>query len=175
MKTSLQFSVIIRPSNLNITQERARSELWIIIKYRTINIKYACLHSRFLGRCDVSIGKQSNGLISHKTWIFIDKAVRTTDIADLYRSTLVILNISLMSVSSVDVIINGEHMLDHRPWMAVIRFYVDYSESKYRLRRSLAHPRDCHFAHVQWLPLSIEKKQTPFREIRVMFMFVPVR
>ena len=27
--------------------------------------------------------------------------------------------------------------------------YVDYSESKYRLRISLAHPRDCHFAHVQ--------------------------
>ena len=53
--------------------------------------------------------------------------------------------------------------------------YVGYSESKYRLRISLAHPRDCHFAHVQWLPLSIEKPQTPFREIRVMFMFVPVR
>jgi len=52
---------------------------------------------------------------------------------------------------------------------------VGYSESKYRLRISLAHPRDCHFAHVQWLPVSIEKPQTPFREIRVMFMFVPVR
>ena len=51
--------------------------------------------------------------------------------------------------------------------------YVGYSESKYRLRISLAHPRDCHFAHVQSLPLSIEKPQTPFREIRVMFMFVP--
>jgi len=54
------------------------------------------------------------------------------------------------------------------------RIYVGYSESKYRLRISLKHPRDCHFAHVQWLPLSIEKPQTPFREIRVMFMFVPV-
>ena len=53
--------------------------------------------------------------------------------------------------------------------------YVGYSESKYRLRISLAHPRDCHFAHVQLLPLSIEKPQTPFREIRVMFMFVLVR
>ena len=53
--------------------------------------------------------------------------------------------------------------------------YVGYSESKYRLRISLAHPRDCHFAHMQWLPLSIEKPQTPFREIRIMFMFVPVR
>ena len=53
--------------------------------------------------------------------------------------------------------------------------FVGYSESKYRLRVSLAHPRDCHFAHVQWLPLSIEKPQTPFRDIRVMFMFVPVR
>ena len=53
--------------------------------------------------------------------------------------------------------------------------YVGYSESKYRQRISLAHPRDCHFAHVQWLPLSIEKPQTPFREIRVMFMYVPVR
>jgi len=41
--------------------------------------------------------------------------------------------------------------------------YVGYSESTYRLRVSLAHP------------LSIEKPQTPFREIRVMFMFVPVR
>jgi len=30
--------------------------------------------------------------------------------------------------------------------------YVGYSGSKYRLRISLAHPRDCHFAHVQWLP-----------------------
>ena len=28
-------------------------------------------------------------------------------------------------------------------------FYVGYSESKYRLRISLAQPRDCHFAHVQ--------------------------
>ena len=27
--------------------------------------------------------------------------------------------------------------------------YVGYSESKYRPRISLAHPRDCHFAHVQ--------------------------
>ena len=53
--------------------------------------------------------------------------------------------------------------------------YVGYSKSKYRLRISLAHPRDCHFAHVQWLPLSIENPQTPFREISVMFMFVPVR
>jgi len=53
--------------------------------------------------------------------------------------------------------------------------YVGYSESKYRLRISLAHPRDGRFAHVQWLPLTIEKPQTPFREIRVMFMFVPVR
>ena len=52
---------------------------------------------------------------------------------------------------------------------------VVYSESKYCLRISLAHHRDCHFTHVQWLPLSIEKPQTPFREIRVMFMFVPVR
>ena len=51
-------------------------------------------------------------------------------------------------------------------------YYVRYSESKYRLRISLAHPRDWHFANVQWLPLSIEKTQTPFRDIRVMFMFV---
>jgi len=29
------------------------------------------------------------------------------------------------------------------------RTYVGYSESKYRLRISLPHPRDCHFAHVQ--------------------------
>ena len=28
-------------------------------------------------------------------------------------------------------------------------FYVGHSESKYRLRISLAHPPDCHFAHVQ--------------------------
>jgi len=27
--------------------------------------------------------------------------------------------------------------------------YVGYSESKYCLRISLVHPRDCHFAHVQ--------------------------
>ena len=59
--------------------------------------------------------------------------------------------------------------------MNFLPIYVGYSESKYRLRISLAHPPDCHFAHVQWLPLSIEKPQTPFREISVMFMFVPVR
>jgi len=53
--------------------------------------------------------------------------------------------------------------------------YVGYSESKYRLRISLAHPLDCHFAHVQGLPLSIRKPHTPFRETRIMFMFVPVR
>jgi len=53
--------------------------------------------------------------------------------------------------------------------------YVGHSESKYRLRTSLADPRDSHFAHVQWLLLWIEKPQTPFREIRVMFMFGPVR
>ena len=52
---------------------------------------------------------------------------------------------------------------------------VSFSESKYRLHISLAHPRDCHFAHVQRLPLSIEKAQTLFHEIRIMFMFVPVR
>ena len=27
--------------------------------------------------------------------------------------------------------------------------YIGYSESKYRLHISLAHPRDCPFAHVQ--------------------------
>jgi len=27
--------------------------------------------------------------------------------------------------------------------------YVGYSERKYRLRISLVHPRECHFAHVQ--------------------------
>jgi len=32
---------------------------------------------------------------------------------------------------------------------APMAWYVGYSESKYRLRLSLAHPRDCHFAHVQ--------------------------
>ena len=52
--------------------------------------------------------------------------------------------------------------------------YIGYSESKYRLRISLMHPRDCHFVHVQWLPVSIEKPQMPSHEIRVMFMFVPV-
>jgi len=35
--------------------------------------------------------------------------------------------------------------------------YVGYSESKYRLRISLAHPRDCHFAHVP-VPSSINLK-----------------
>ena len=60
-------------------------------------------------------------------------------------------------------------------WNKIFWKYVGYSESKYRLRVSLAHPRDCPFAHVQWLPLSTEKVQKSFREIRVMFMFVPVR
>jgi hypothetical protein len=48
--------------------------------------------------------------------------------------------------------------------------YAGYSESKYCLRISLAHPRDCPFAHVQWLPLSIEKPHTPFCENRVIFV-----
>jgi len=52
--------------------------------------------------------------------------------------------------------------------------YEGYSESKYRLRLYLVHPRDYPFAYVQWLPLSIEKPQTPFREIRFMFMFFSV-
>jgi len=47
-------------------------------------------------------------------------------------------------------------------------YYVGYLEGKYRLRISLVHPRDWHFAHVQWLPLSIEKPQAPFCEIRVI-------
>jgi len=29
------------------------------------------------------------------------------------------------------------------------QIYIGYSESKYRLHISLAHPPDCHFAHVQ--------------------------
>ena len=53
--------------------------------------------------------------------------------------------------------------------------YVGYAEIKYHLCTSLAHPRDCHFAHVHWLPVSIEKWQMPFHEIRIMFLFVPVR
>ena len=52
-------------------------------------------------------------------------------------------------------------------------YCIGYSESKYCLRMSLMHPQDRHFAHMPWLPVSIEKPQTPFREIRVMF--VPVR
>ena len=68
----------------------------------------------------------------------------------------------------------------HKVWCTdgsttFVCYYVGYSESKYCLRISLTHPQDCHFAHVQWLPLSIEKPQTPFCEICVMFMFVPVR
>ena len=31
----------------------------------------------------------------------------------------------------------------------ISQYYVGYSESKYRLRIFLAHPPDCHFAHVQ--------------------------
>jgi len=58
--------------------------------------------------------------------------------------------------------------------MNKIYIYEGYSESKYSLRISFAHPRDCPFAHVQWFPLSIEKPQTPFCEIRIMFMFVSV-
>jgi hypothetical protein len=43
--------------------------------------------------------------------------------ADLYRSPLVIFNISLMFLSVVNIVINAQHMLDHRPWMTVVRFY----------------------------------------------------
>ena len=49
-------------------------------------------------------------------------------------------------------------------WNTCWKLYVGYWESKYHLRISLAHPRDCHFAHVQWLSLSIEKPRTPFCE-----------
>jgi len=35
----------------------------------------------------------------------------------------------------------------------IYTIYVGYSESKSRLRISLAHTRDCHFAHVQFLIL----------------------
>jgi len=67
-------------------------------------------------------------------------------------------------------------MIDQKQVENVESFkYVGYSESKYRLLISLTHPWDCHFAQVQWIPLSIKKPQTAFREIRVMFMFVPVR
>ena len=31
---------------------------------------------------------------------------------------------------------------------SVLSLHVGYSESKYRLRISLEHPRDCHFVHV---------------------------
>ena len=34
-------------------------------------------------------------------------------------------------------------------WHHLSYWYVGYSESKYRLRISLAHPRDCPFAYVQ--------------------------
>ena len=40
-----------------------------------------------------------------------------------------------------------KHILEKHPTTLLI--YVGYSESKYRLRISLAHPRDRHFAHVQ--------------------------
>jgi len=33
--------------------------------------------------------------------------------------------------------------------LKITRIYLGYSESKYRLRISLAHPQDCHFAHMQ--------------------------
>jgi len=44
--------------------------------------------------------------------------------------------------------------------------FVGYSESKYRLRISLAHPRDCHFAHVRWLfSTGIVFSQTMYRNM----------
>ena len=46
-----------------------------------------------------------------------------------------------------------------KDWVSPL--YVGYSESKYRLHISLAHPRDSHFAHVQWLPLSIDISWNP--------------
>jgi len=55
--------------------------------------------------------------------MFVDKAVRTTDMTQLYRPPLVIFNIRLTFLSVVDIVINPQHILDQRPWMAVIRFY----------------------------------------------------
>jgi len=68
--------------------------------------------------------------------------------------------------------VSNTQFLHQNTFNIELLIYVGYSESKYRLRISLAHPRDCHFAHVQGLHLSIEKSQMSFC---VMFMFVPVR
>jgi hypothetical protein len=76
-----------------------------------------------------------------------------------------------LSVSILDLI-SCVHLAS---FVIVASKYIGYSESKYCLCISLAHPRDCPFARVQWFLLSVEKPQTPFREIHVMFMFIPVR
>jgi len=53
--------------------------------------------------------------------------------------------ISVMSKRRYKLHLCIYEMVKFRTWA----IYVGYSESKYRLRISLAHPRDCHFAHVQ--------------------------
>jgi hypothetical protein len=123
MRTSLWYPVINRPANLNTTQECANSAFWTIIKYRTIHDIHICLHSKLLRHCNMSTSKQSNGLTSQKAWIVIDKAVRTTDMADLYRYPLVMFNTRLIFLSFVDIAITTQNMLDHCPWKAVIRCY----------------------------------------------------
>ena len=61
-----------------------------------------------------------------------------------------------MNVEKTKVMRTSRHpfpvkiMIDQKQLENVESFKnVGYSESKYRLRISLAHPRDCHFAHVQ--------------------------
>jgi len=58
-------------------------------------------------------------------------------IYDLPRSTIFFHNISIKGM----IFFKKNKLLNTK--------YVGYSGSKYRLRISLAHPRDCHFAHVQ--------------------------
>jgi len=44
---------------------------------------------------------------------------------------------------------NVLYTVSTQQYVSTVILYVGYSESKYRLRISRAHPRDCHVAHVQ--------------------------
>jgi hypothetical protein len=48
--------------------------------------------------------------------------------------------------------------------------HVGYSESKYRLRISLAHPRDCPFAHVRYIFIEEIVRQVCPENIKCKFI-----
>jgi len=91
------------------------------------------------------------------------KCYRLSGLAHMHSNTYIVYHPpSVMSEKSVNSTLMLAYYMNE--WHATSRvtlhsstisfipsscMYVGYSESKYRLCISLAHPKDCHFAHVQ--------------------------